>query len=294
MPSRAAPLPANPAPSPDVAALRRDVALLEGPGRLRQAGDRKALFALGHGEADARLGGGLRHAALHEVYAAADADGVSAAGFAAALAARASAALRAEKRAPLVWIRHDLAACEWGEVFAPGLAEWGLDPDRLVVVKVAHAADTLKAANEALACTALGAVVIESAGASSVYDLTASRRLVLAAERGVTAIALRLGAKPKPSAAMTRWLVRAAPSRPKLAGHLGQPRFDAALVRSRNGAQGRWIMEWDSDAYLFRAGHTDVAAATAAAVAAAAPSRPLPAAPHHRPHQAGAPLRQAG
>jgi protein ImuA len=261
------------------------MALLEGPGRLRQAADRQALFALGHDEVDARLGGGLRRAALHEVYAASDPDGVAASGFAAALAARAG---RTGGRAPIVWIRHDLAACEWGEVFAPGLADWGLDPDRLVIVKVAHAADTLKAANEALHCVALGAVIIESAGAPSVYDLTASRRLVLAAESGVTAIALRLGAKPKPSAATTRWLVRAAPSRTKLAGHLGQPHFDVALVRSRNGAQGRWIMEWDSDAYLFRdQNHTD-------GDAAAAPSRALPAASPHRPHQAGARLRQAG
>jgi protein ImuA len=266
-----------------VAALKASVALLEGPGRLRQA-DGKGLFALGHAEADAHLGGGLMRAALHEVYAASDPDGVAASGFAAALAARAA---RAGGRAPLMWIRHDLAACEWGEIFAPGLAEWGLDPDRLVIVRVAHAADTLKAANEAINCAALGAVIIESAGRSSVYDLTASRRLVLAAESGVTAIALRLGAKPKPSAAMTRWLVRAAPSHTELAGHLGQPRFDAALVRSRNGAQGRWIMEWDSDAYLFRDQHH-------AAGAAAAPARPLPAAASHRPHQAGASLRQTG
>jgi protein ImuA len=267
-------------PSPDVAALRASVALLEGPGRLRQA-DGEGLFALGHREADAHLGGGLMRAALHEVYAASDPDGVAASGFAAALAARAGG------RAPLVWIRHDLAACEWGEIFAPGLVEWGLNPDRLVIVKVAHAADTLKAANEALNCAALGAVIIESAGQSSVYDLTASRRLVLAAESGVTAIALRLGVKPKPSAAMTRWLVRAAPSHTKFAGYLGQPRFDAALVRSRNGAQGRWIMEWDSNAYLFRDQHH-------ADSAAAAPARPLPAAASHRPYQTGARLRQTG
>jgi protein ImuA len=277
----------SPEPSPDVAALRRSVALLEGSGRLRQGADRQALFALGHGEADARLGGGLKRAALHEVYAASDPDGVAAAGFAAALAARVAGTARAGCRASLVWIRHDLAACEWGEVFAPGLAEWGLDPDRLIIVKVAHAADTLKAANEALNCSALGAVIIESAGVPSVYDLTASRRLVLAAESGVTAIALRLGVKPKPSAAMTRWLVRAAPSHANLAGHIGRPRFDAALVRSRNGAQGRWIMEWDSDAYLFRDQRH-------AAGAAAAPSRPLPAASSHRPDQAGARLRHAG
>src|SRR5262245_8809018 len=90
--------------SPDVAALRASVALLEGVGRLRQA-DGKSLFALGHAEADAHLGGGLMRAALHEVYAASDPDGVAASGFAAALAARSA---RASGHAPLVWIRHDL------------------------------------------------------------------------------------------------------------------------------------------------------------------------------------------
>src|SRR5262245_22193108 len=109
----------SPEPSLGVAALKASVAVLEGSGRLRQA-DRKALFALGHPEVDAHLGGGLMRAALHEVYASSDPDGVTASGFAAALATRAT---RAGGRASIVWIRHDLAACEWGEIFAPGLAE---------------------------------------------------------------------------------------------------------------------------------------------------------------------------
>src|SRR5262245_40857013 len=94
--SLAARLAERPEPSSDVAALKASVALLEGLGRLRQA-DRKALFALGHPEADAHLGGGLARAALHEVYAASDPDGIAASGFAAALAARAA---RAGGRAP--------------------------------------------------------------------------------------------------------------------------------------------------------------------------------------------------
>ena len=45
-------------------------------------------------------------------------------------------------------------------------------------------------------------------------DLVASRRLVLAAEEsGVTALLLREGADPEPSAALTRWQVGSAPHR---------------------------------------------------------------------------------
>ena len=216
------------------------------------AAERAERTALGHAEADASLGGGLRHGALHEVFAADTSHGAAAAAFALGLARR----VAGERRA-IAWIRQDFAGVEIGEPSALGLLELGLDPARFVIVRVADATDVLRAAGEALACPALGAAIIEPWGATRGFDLQASRRLTLAAgAAGVTALALRLAAVPLPSAAETRWLVRAVPSpcaEDVLAEDLwGAPLCEASLVRNRHGRTGRWLMEWRADDGRFR------------------------------------------
>ncbi len=224
---------------------------------------------LGHGAADAMLRGGIARGALHEIFAA-DA-GAAAAGFAAGLAQR----VRGTKR--LLWIRQDYAALENGEIGPTGLAELGIDPSSLLMLRTADATDALRAAADALSCVALGAVIAEIPGNPKILDLVASRRLVLAAQnRGVTAFLLRPGAQVEPSAAETRWSIRAGPS----ADHedWGMPRFDAALTRNRRGETGRWAMEWSCDDGAFRAAH-DPAADTGAVAAAAADG---PSAPQER------------
>jgi protein ImuA len=201
--------------------------------------------ALGHDAADLALQGGLRSGALHEVFAAEAGHEASAIGFAAALAARLS------RGKPLLWIRQDFAALEFGELSAQGALELGLNPAQLLLIKAADAMDALKATNEALSCASLGAVVAEIPGAPKVLDLTASRRLTLsAAAHAVTAIMLRPSAKPDPSAAETRWLIRAAPSRLH-DDDWGRASFDAELSRNRHGTTGRWVMEWSADDGVF-------------------------------------------
>lgn len=191
---------------------------------------------LGHAGADAALGG-LAQGALHEVYAGGAGQSAAATGFALALAVRVS------QQRPLLWVRQDFAAHEYGELYAPGLLELGLDPARLILVRVAQALDVLRVAAEALTCSGLGAVVAEIPGAPKILDLTASRRLVLAAaNKDVTAVLLRLDAKPAASAAETRWLVHAARSRHE--DDWDAPRFHVALTRNRHGDTGTWVMEW--------------------------------------------------
>jgi protein ImuA len=202
---------------------------------------RPAPVPLGHAAADSMLRGGLLRGALHEVFAGDS--GTSAAGFAAGLAQRVGRRL--------LWIRQDYAALEYGEISATGIAELGLDPDSLLMLRAADATDALRAASDALSCAALGTVIVETVGNPKILDLVASRRLVLGTQnRNVTAILLRLGATPEPSAAETRWLIRAAPS----AGieNWGLPRFEAALMRNRHGETGRWVMEWSCDDGVFR------------------------------------------
>ena len=231
-------------------------ALVEKPALERS---RDEIFVpLGHRLADAALRGGIRRGALHEVFAARAGEEASASGFALALAARVLA-----KGKWLLWVRQDFSALESGEVHGAGLMEFGIDPSRVLMLRAPDATASLRAGAEGLDCRGLGAVIVEPWGEPKVFDLTASRRLTLAAQQhGVTAIVLRFGAEPDPSAAETRWLVKAAPSPPD-DEDWGRPLFDAALVRNRHGQAGRWIMEWDCDNGIFQTHSGALAAAFA-------------------------------
>jgi protein ImuA len=237
-----------------------------------------ARVALGHADADATLQGGLALAAVHEVFAEGR-QSAAATGFIAGLAGLVSLAGRATARRPLVWVRQDFAEIESGALSMGGLAELGLDPRRVVTVRAADVDAALRTAADALACDALGAVVLEVWGEARQLDLVASRKLTLAAQAsGVTGLLLRVAAQPAPSTAETRWTVRAAHSPPAaLWSAWGAPVFDAQLVRNRHGPVGRWIMEWKCDECLFEK--------------PAAYPQPVAAAPAHRPHQAPARAR---
>src|SRR5215216_5099542 len=236
--------------------------------RLETHGDAPDLnkVALGHAAADAVLHGGLAVAAVHEVFSEGH-QSAAATGFIAGLAGRIT------PRRPLVWVRQDFAEIESGALSMGGFCELGLDPRLVVTVRAADAETALRATADALACDALGAVVLEVWGETRQLDLVASRKLTLAAQAsGVTALLLRVAAEPAPSTAETRWIVRAAHSPP--ADGWGAPVFDASLVRNRHGPVGRWIMEWKCDECLFRE--------------PAAYPQPVAAAPAHRSHQAQA------
>jgi protein ImuA len=195
---------------------------------------------------DVCLRGGLRRGALHEIYAASPGDEAAATGFAAGLAQR-----LAGKR-PLLWIRQDFSALEYGELCATGFLELGLDPGRIVLLRVSDANEALRAASDALTCAGLGVVIIELRGAAKALDLVASRRLTLgAAQKSVPAILLRFSAKPDASTAETRWRIAASTSA-KEQEHWGQARFAAQLLRNRHGRLGHWEMEWSNDDGFFR------------------------------------------
>jgi protein ImuA len=230
--------------------------------------------ALGHADADATLQGGLALGAVHEVFTEAGRQSAAATGFVAGLAGRAAA------RRPLVWVRQDFTEIESGALSMSGLAELGLDPRLLVTVRAADVDSALRTAADALACDALGVVVLEVWGQARQLDLVASRKLTLAAQAsGVTGLLLRMAAEPLPSTAETRWIVRAAHSPPaSLWSAWGAPVFDAQLVRNRHGPVGRWIMEWKCDECLFSK--------------PAAYPQPVAAAPAHRPHQTPARARE--
>jgi protein ImuA len=241
-----------------LATLRGTIGRLEAAG-LRHDAER---VALGHGAADAMLQGGLARGVLHEVFAPESRHAASATGFVAGLA------WRSAMRRPLMWVRQDFAARECGAPSMNGFAELGFDPRRIVTVHAADVDMALRVTADALACDALGAVVLDVWGDTRQIDLVASRKLTLAAQAsGVTCLALRTSALPAASTAETRWVVRAARSPPGPAwSGWGAPVVDARLIRNRHGQTGQWIMEWNCHECLFRepAAHPQPAAAAPA------------------------------
>ena len=229
----------------DVPGLRDLVSRIEGtrPGTLPRRDAAPAPVSLGDGALplDAVLSGGLRRGTLHEVVGEGVADAAAAAGFALAVAGRCAGP------DPLVWIVEDHAASETGLPYRPGLAAHGIDADRLVLVRTADGQATLWALEEALRLGA-PAVLAELWGAKH-YGLAASRRLLLAAQRGRgTAVLLHAGLAGRgaalSSAAETRLAVGACPS-PRLAsagGRTPHPRASPAvavrLLKLRLGAGG--------------------------------------------------------
>src|SRR5437868_10624217 len=149
-----------------LASLRGDIERLEAHGD----GYAPNKVALGHAGADATLRGGLAAATVHEVFSEGH-QSAAATGFIAGLAGRLT------PRRPLVWVRQDFSELESGALSMSGLCELGLDPRLLVTVRAADADAALRTAADALACDALGAVVLEVWGQARQLDLVASRKL---------------------------------------------------------------------------------------------------------------------
>lgn len=218
--------------------LRREIATAE-----TFTEDARTL-ALGMTDIDAVLGGGLPCAALHELSAASAIHLGAAAGFALTLAVHAQ-----EHAKETLWIATDFGTHKAGALYGPGLELFGLDTRRLLNVRVPRTVDALFAMEEALKCRALSCVVAEM---TEDADLTATRRLLLAArEGGALGLLLRHNATRAPSVAMTRWQVASCPSQPDEFGGLGLTAFALTLTRNRRGPCGAWTICWDHHEHAY-------------------------------------------
>ena len=220
-----------------VAELRGRIRRMEGIG----GADGSHFLPLGVPEVDEALPeGGLPLGCLHEIVGENDPFNSVATGFGAAILARISSRQEASSPARMVWITRD------DDLYAPGIAAYGLKPERLIVVSARRDSDILWAMEESLRCRSLAAVL----GEIGDIDMVASRRLQLAAEAsGVTALLLRsAGRRLGATASVTRWGLSAAPSRPidGVPG-LGLPRWRTRLLRCRGGQPGEWLLEWRGD-----------------------------------------------
>lgn len=218
--------------SASIADLRESLKKVEHDG-LR----RRPVLPFGVAAIDASLAGnGLRLDSLHEIAAASPspADDAAATLFLAGIAARAWG--------PVLWVvrRRDL--------FAPGLGQAGLVPERVIYADAADDAEVLALMEEGVRHRGLGAVVGEVKRAA----LPNTRRLQGAAEGGRT-IALLLkrhshaahetgGGNPLavPSAAMTRWRIGVERSTGRSGA--GPALWRVALVRQRAGDAADWTM----------------------------------------------------
>ena len=178
------------------------------------------------------------------------------------------------RRAGLVLWAHDRPGpLEIGHLYAPGLARFGLDPERLLMVAGRRAEDVLWAMEEGLACRGIAAVIGDFFGQPRALDLTAMRRLGLRARSGNRlAVLLRTGTGIVPSVAETRWRIgpHGAGVMHRFQAGIGRPAWRLDLEKNRAGRTGSWPVEWRHDTHSF---------------AFAAHSQPVAAAVDHRSHR---------
>jgi protein ImuA len=188
--------------------------------------------ALGFGlaELDDRLAdGGIDGTGLHEICGASASltDDAAATLFTAGIAAR-----FASEGLSILW------ALTRFDLYAPGLEQVGLGPDRIVYAEGRKDVDILALAEDGVRDGALACVVAEVKSA----DRTATRRLQLAASEGGTPILLYRRHRSRdrcpfaePSAAMTRWRIGCLASGRLVHPGVGRARWSVELVRQRNG-----------------------------------------------------------
>lgn len=202
-------------------------------------------------------------------------------------------AMTLKASAPAGWI---VWVTQQNDLYAPGLAAFGLDLRRLILVSARRDAEVCWALEEALRSRSLSAVVAEV----GVLSLTATRRLQLAAEQaGIPCFLLRRWRtqqlaqqqRAQPIAAVTRWRIAPQPqsrvSDQAALPELGPVQWRLDLWRCRNAAAASWIMEFD---------HADQQRVTAfpVPVAAALADRSIPPAPAAEAERATATLVRFG
>ncbi|MCB1518827.1 MAG: hypothetical protein KDJ19_14585 [Hyphomicrobiaceae bacterium] len=168
-------------------------------------------------------------------------------------------ALAAGMQGPIMWVVHQH---QTGQLHPGGVGRF-IDPARLIVSRGASGLDLLWIAEEALRS---GAVPLVVAQLGSDVDLTAGRRLQLAAEAGR---ALGLFILPEglgSNAAETRWHCIPRMARPE---HLDSTLFEWVCIKNKSGTNGSWMTRWNDAAHhidcLSETGDRPLSAAAATA-----------------------------
>jgi len=204
----------------------------------------EALASIGHlslGAPDSVLHGGLCLAEPHELVPATAFQSGAALAFALALCA-----LAPRRQGAILFVQQEFAALEAGALYGLGCDLFGLASSRLLLVRTATPRDALWTIEEGLKTRGLAAVIGELAEDGKAADLTATRRLSLAAEKGgALCLLLRQRALRAPSAAATRWEVAGVPGMTDRFGGMARTGFGLTLTKNRRGACGSWVLQWD-------------------------------------------------
>ncbi|GGH71294.1 protein ImuA [Filimonas zeae] len=143
--------------------------------------------------------------------------------------------------------------CMWissrRQTFPPGLAVFGIQPERIVFVDVQTQRDVLWATEECLKCEKLAAVVSDLKEVSFVQ----SRKMQLAVEASrVTGFILRHQPKlTETTASVARWRIKPlATPKDELIPGLGFASWQVTLEKIRNGVPGSWQVINDPDGIM--------------------------------------------
>lgn len=226
-------------PAPDhqqrLAALRDTIADIERKPALAEAANRPR----GEPGTFPALPAGL----VQEIYT----DGARDSGASLAFALTQARSLLTTRRSTIYYVQLASEGQFFGLPYGPGLHWFGIDPAKLVIVRVTDMTDFLWATEEATACRAVAAIVAEVKGNPKLLSFTASRRLSLRASANrVSLFMLRASSRRESSAGHLRW--RVMPHRS--ARHAfddrapGNARWHLKLERGRiAGNQVDWMLE---------------------------------------------------
>ncbi|AUX78144.1 MULTISPECIES: ImuA family protein [Sinorhizobium] len=215
----------------------------------------RKVLPLGIGPLDGLLKGGLPLEGMMEIRNAETRDAGAAAGFVAALAVLYQQERREKGHlAPVLWISQALACREAGQLYAPGLKSYGLDPERFLFVAARTVKDALWVAETALSVPVFAAVVLEIRGNPACLTLSESRRLNVRARAGhVPLLLFRQAGKEEASSAFFRFQIKPAPAgeRPLpdgsvLCGSIDHPAFHLLVEKSRAYAAADIFLEWNA------------------------------------------------
>ncbi len=181
---------------------------------------------------------------LHDISATSPGDRPSACGFAFALLSR------LPRSGDVLWCQLISDACEYGALYGPGVGWLGIDPGRIIQVRVRSPGDLAWVMEEALRCAGLRAVVGEGPG----LHFTVTRRLALACEQaGIPCLYVNLDGDIRTSAATTRWRIKAeaAPGEEVDMPGPGAAAWSLSLTRCRGGSTGKWQLYWNYETFSF-------------------------------------------
>jgi len=171
-------------------------------------------------------------AAIHEFFCMKGEDVVASSGFIAGILSPLM-----QKGGVCLWISNSR------KIFPIGLKTFGINPDQVIFVELQKEKDILWTMEEALKCEGLTAVM----GEIKDLNFNTSRRFQLAADKSrVTGFILRLNPRiVNTTACFTRWKISSLPSLlPDDMPGVGFIRWNAELLKVRNGKPGSWSIEW--------------------------------------------------